>query len=394
MPSEIYLLKVGMTMTEGTVQEWFVPDGQQVNAGDLLYQLETEKVNMEVEAESSGTVRHLVPEGTTLEPGEVVGWIFNTTEEIPDVLPQPKRNQNIEVSDTATAAGKPIPVEQTTKRKTKTRVKASPAARKLARERGIDLDGIQGSGPGGRITLDDIPETAVTSGVNTEGRRLAGMRKTIADRMFQSLQTSAQLTMTMSVAMDRAVDLRQELNNVWEGTSRKISITDLIARATVLALKKHPIINSHLQDDKITEFSEIHLGIAVSLNDGLIVPVIQNAHTKNLVALSEESVALAEKARRGKLTLDEISGGTFTISSLGMYGVDVFTPILNPPQAGILGVGGIRDVTVWEGNTPICRKALMLSLTWDHRVLDGAPAAEFLASVCSYLEAPTQLLLD
>lgn len=398
MPAEIYLVKVGMTMHEGTVEEWYVADGDRVETGALLYRLETEKVNLDVDAETTGVVKHLVAEGTTLEPGDVVGYIYADDETIPEVLPKPTAKADIAVRDEAPAPktdAKPAPA------KAGKRIAASPVARKLAAELGIDLASVAGTGPRGRITKEDVqqaservattPAPAVVAAAG-ETIPLRGMRKTIAERMHASLRESAQLTMDMEAAMDDAVKLRQALIDEWQAEGVRATYTDLVIVAAARALVRHPAMNAALTGDAVTRFEHVHVGVAVALDEGLIVPVIKDAGTKPLKQIAVESAELARRARAGKLGLDDVEGGTFTVTSLGMYGVDTFTPILNAPQAGILGVGRIYEGLNWDGDVP--RKAAMmrLSLTWDHRVLDGAPAAEFLATVRDYLEAPFRLL--
>ncbi|MCY4011694.1 MAG: dihydrolipoamide acetyltransferase family protein [Gammaproteobacteria bacterium] len=399
MPAEIYLVKVGMTMHEGTVEEWYVPDGERVEAGALLYRLETEKVNLDVDAETTGIVKHLVAEGTTLEPGDVVGYIYADDETIPDVLPAARRKRDIVAQDDAAvtpkAETKPVPA------RSGKRVAASPVARKLASELGIDLATVTGTGPRGRITKEDVQqagEQAATSSTPAgeptgESIPLRGMRKTIAERMHASLRDSAQLTMDMEVAMDDAVKLRQGLIAEWESEGIRATYTDLVIVAAARALTRHPAMNAALVGDSISRFEHVHVGIAVALAEGLIVPVIKDAGDKPLKQVAVESAELAKRARDGALSLTDVEGGTFTVTSLGMYGVDTFTPILNTPEAGILGVGRIYDGLRWDDDTPRKTAMMRLSLTWDHRVLDGAPAAEFLATVRAYLEAPFRLLV-
>ena len=398
MATEIYLVKVGMTMHEGTVEEWYAGDGEQVEAGALLYRLETEKVNLDVDAESAGTVKHLVAAGTTLAPGEVVGYIYGEGEAIPDVLPKPTPKPDIAVRQQEGSPTVPTKVPATSGK----RVAASPAARKLAAELNVDLASVTGSGPRGRITREDVQQAAESAAPSAatgqpsppgEAVPLAGMRKTIAERMHASLRDSAQLTMDMEAGMDEAVQLREALLGEWEHEGVRVSITDLVLRAVAKALPAHPAMNAVLVGNAITRFEAVHLGVAVALDDGLIVPVIKNAQEKSLRQLAEASAALAARARQGQLGVDDVSGGTFTVTSLGMFGVDGFTPILNPPQAGILGIGRLYDGVLWAGDRATRSRRLRLSLTWDHRVLDGAPAARFLAAVRDFLEAPLRLLV-
>ncbi len=211
--------------------------------------------------------------------------------------------------------------------------------------------------------------------------------------MFDSLRGSAQLTMDMDVRVDDAVKLRDQLISEWEADGVRPSYTDLVVKAAAKALRQHPLMNSTFGDNEITLLREIHVGIAVAIDAGLVVPVIRDADALPLRALAIESARLAGAARDGTLGLDDMAGGTFTVTALGMFGVDSFTPILNAPQSGILGVNRIRDDVAWDGDRPIKRKVMRLSLTWDHRVLDGAPAARFLATVRDLLEAPYRLLV-
>jgi pyruvate dehydrogenase E2 component (dihydrolipoamide acetyltransferase) len=281
--------------------------------------------------------------------------------------------------------------------------KASPLAKRIAAERGIDLRTVTGTGPGGRITQEDVetaplptakpapaPAATVTAGETIPVR---GMRKTIAQRMHSSLQNSAQLTMDMDVDMEYAVRLREQLIDEWQAEGIRPTYTDLIVRATAKALRTHPLMNSQMGETEITLLNEVHVGIAVALPEGLVVPVVRNADALSVKEIAVESSRLAASARDGTLGLDDFAGGTFTVTALGMYGVDSFTPIINEPQAGILGVNRIFDGLRWEGEVPVKRKTMRLSLTWDHRVLDGAPAAEFLAGVRDLLEAPFRLLV-
>ena len=399
MPSEIYLVKAGMTMEEGTVEEWYVADGKRAEPGEMLYRLETEKVNLDVDAETAGTVKHLVGAGTTCKPGDVVGYIYADDETIPDVLPTPKPRPEIAAPSATDSDAKPEKPAAARPRRAGGRIAASPVARKLAGELGLDLADVTGTGPRGRITKEDV-QAAADAAATAPGKAqagsstpLTGMRRTIAERMHGSLRDTAQLTMDMEVAMDDAVKLRRDLVAEWESEGIRVTYTDLVLAASTKALVKHPAMNSALQDDALVHFGAVHLGVAVALDEGLIVPVIKDAQAKSLKEIAAVSAELAGRARDGKLTLDEVEGGTFTVTSLGMFGVDTFTPILNPPQAGILGVGRIYDGLRWEGDTAVKAAMMRLSLTWDHRVLDGAPAAEFLAAVRDFLESPYRLLV-
>jgi pyruvate dehydrogenase E2 component (dihydrolipoyllysine-residue acetyltransferase) len=442
MATEIYLVKVGMSMTEGVVEEWYIADGDKVETGELLYRLETEKVNLDVDAEASGTVKHLVAEGVTMEPGDVVGYIFAEGEEIPadfgsgGAAAQPA--DIAEAPSTTVVAAAPVAntsgrvfaspaarrlagelgvdytelqgsgpggriveadVQAAASSQTSAGGRSSPMARKLARELGVDLATVTGTGPGGRITKEDVEQAAAaptrpaTPAAPAGSIPVRGMRKTIAERMHDSLQSMAQLTMDMDVNMDDAIKLRNQLVEEWADEGVKPTYTDLVIRAAARALAKHPLMNASWGDKEITLHGDIHVGMAVALEEGLIVPVIKHAADISIKALAQESTRLAAAARDGNVALDDMQGGTFTVSALGMFGVDAFTPIINAPQAGILGVNRIRDDIAWEGDKPVKTQVMRLSLTWDHRVLDGGPAALFLAEIKSLLEAPYRLLL-
>ena len=284
---------------------------------------------------------------------------------------------------------------------------ASPLAKRLAAELGVDLARVRGSGPGGRITKDDVERAAAEPAGSrsgqasaplpgpTAGERIAvkGIRKTIATRMFDSLHGSAQLTMDMDVNMDDAMKLRDQLISEWRTEHVRPTYTDLVVKAAAKSLANHPLMNSVFGETEIVLLNEIHVGVAVAIDAGLVVPVIRDADRLSVRELAVDSARLAHAARDGTLGLDDMAGGTFTVSALGMYGVDAFTPILNAPQSGILGVNRIRDDIAWDGDRPVKRKVMRLSLTWDHRVLDGAPAAQFLGMVRDLLEAPFRLLV-
>ena len=451
MPQEIYLVKVGMNMTEGIVEEWCIADGERVEQGDLLYRLETEKVNLDVDAEASGVVRHIVAEGVSMKPGDVVGYIYESGEAIPDILPaagraaaapearsgeaqHPKstatlptakdgrlrsspaarrlaRERNVEIATVnGTGPGGRI-VEADVRAAADARPEpavapaSSPLARKLARELAVDLAGVQGTGPGGRITREDVeraanapspaPARAPAAAAIARDRTVPvrAMRRTIAKRMYESLQASAQLTMDMDVNMDDTVKLRTQLIDEWQDEGLRPTYTDLVVRACAKALAKHPSVNSVYGEAEITLRGEVNVGMAVALDEGLIVPVVRHADRLTMQQLVRESSRLAAAARDGTLTPDDLHDGTFTVSALGMFGVDSFTPIINAPQSAILGVNRIRDGVAWEGATPRKTREMRLSLTWDHRVLDGAPAALFLGAVRDLLEAPYRLLV-
>ena len=449
MATEVLIPKLGMTMTEGIVAEWRVPDGGEVKAGEIVYRLETEKIDFEVEAEADGTVRHVVPEGATLAPGAVVAYILAGGEAMPVGVPAVTL---VGTAPVAVSPGTALPVTRSGER-----VPASPAARRLAKEAGLDIDAISGSGPGGRVTEADVlaakalPPTALPREVLASplARRLAeqlgvdlalvdgtgpggritredveaaasavpvpvagpgrvstvsgapqggnvvpmrGMRKVIAERMHASLQEMAQLTMAMEVNMDEAVKLRTALVDEWAPEGVRPGYTDLVIKAVGKALRRHPRLNATITGRGIELLEEVHIGMAVALDDGLVVPVIRNADALSLREIAAESSRMAQAAREGKLGLDEMAGGTFSVTALGMAGIDFFTPVINPPNVAILGVGRIHDAVRWDGDRPVRCQQMTLSLTVDHRAVDGAPGAAFLGAVRELLEAPYRLL--
>jgi pyruvate dehydrogenase E2 component (dihydrolipoamide acetyltransferase) len=443
MATEVLIPKLGMTMTEGTVAEWLIPDGGEVKSGEIVYRLETEKIEFEVEAEATGTVRHLVAEGTTLEPGAVVAYILAPGEAMPAGAPAP-------VAAPTAAGVAPAPAQAAAVRAEGERVPSTPAARRLAAELGVDITAVAGSGPGGRVTEADVtafkrapapaagreviaspvarklaetlgidltrvtgtgpggritredveaaaaaPAAASTPATREAGQvvPMRGMRKVIAERMHASLQEMAQLTMGMDVAMDDAVRLRGQLVDEWAEEGVRPSYTDLVIKAVAKALRRHPRLNARITEAGIELEQEVHVGMAVAVEDGLLVPVIRNADAIPLREVAAESTRLAEAARSGKLGLDEMAGQTFSVTALGMAGIDFFTPIINPPNVAILGVGAIHDSLAWDGDRPVKRQVMTLSLTIDHRAVDGAPGAAFLGDVRALLEAPYRLLV-
>ena len=405
MATTVVLPKQGMTMTEGTITEWFVGDGDTVTAGTLLYSFETEKVNYEVQAEAAGTIRIVAPVETTVAAGGTAAYILAAGEELPvdavvaPTAATPKPAAAPALAKTETAA---------TPRASGGRVKASPAAKKLAAEHDLDIATVPGSGPGGRVVVEDV-QKAIAAGPAAAPPPAAvlpplegaipykGMRRTVGQRMHESLQSMAQLTLTMDIDMTRAAALRADLLEAWESDGVRLTYTPLALRAAALALRDLPRVNVALDGDTVRVQPEVHVGIAVALEEGLIVPVIRNADTKSLRRIAMEAAELSAKARDGGLTPDDLTGGTFTVTALGMFGIDAFTPIVNPPQAAILGIGQVADrpVLVGESGTQIERRAFMTaSLTIDHRILDGAPGAQYLQAFRRYLEHPALLLGD
>jgi pyruvate dehydrogenase E2 component (dihydrolipoamide acetyltransferase) len=353
---DLKLPLLGDVMTEGTLARWLQPAGSSVAAGSPLYELETDKVSLTVDAPESGVLERLVAEGQTVPVGTVVGRL---------------------------SAGEAV------------EVRASPAARRLAEELGVDLAKLD---TGRRIREADVQayaESRAERGAPVAVERtgaLTGRRKVIAERMRSSLQQSAQLTISMELDMTPAVELRAQLKQLLPDAAQP-TITDLVMRATTLALVDHPRLNATLEDGRLRMHDEVHMGLAVDADEGLIVPVIRNAHALPLAALAERSKRLAQLARDNQLGLDDLQGCTFTITGLGALGVDFFTPIINPPQVAILGIGRLFSKLVLDGGRPVERQAMYLNLSFDHQVVDGAPAARFLQRVKQLLELPAALIL-
>ena len=485
MADEFVMPKLGLTMESGTIVGWLVDDGAVVEPGQPVLVIETDKVESEVEATKAGRFHRLGEVGEEYPCGTPIGWLLEPGEEPPAVTGV------VAVTAAAVAAvpdahggdrGRPSPRPVSAATGIGGRLLASPNARRLAAARGIDLRSVAGTGPGGRITSEDVParspapSTEVASpGLRTStevaspgpqlrlatatarnlaellgidlaevpplgvdprvtredvaahvrqllagaapapapsGSRsstaaaggsstlpaplqepssvvpLTGVRGVIAERMAASLHSMAQLTLTIDVDMEAVVTDRAARKERAGPDGRVPGITDYVIAATAAALAEHPIVNSQITDEGVALLPRIHVGLAVALDGGLIVPVVHDTPSLGLDDLAAETARLAEAARNGRLTLPELEGGTFSVTTLGMFAVDGFTPIINAPNTAILGVGRLRDDVAWaEDGAPIRARRLTLSLTWDHRAFDGAPAAEFAGSIKSNLES-------
>lgn len=438
MITEIRLPQWGMGMREGTVLRWLKQEGDRVEEGDELVEIEAAKVTEVVAAPASGVLaRVLVPEGQTIPVRTVLALIADRMEEVQgaapsdsDAAPSPAQQPTAPAPSQAAPATRGAPTVQVTpvarrlaadlgvdlsrvqgtgprgritdedvRRAAKAQeeerrqaarppVQVEPRARRLAQEHGLDLSRITGSGPNGRITEADVRRALEATPAPSTGQTIAltGMRAAIARRMHESLQTMAQLTLTTEADVTDLVALRGELK-----AQSNVTYTDLIVKAVALALKEHPRLNATLDGDEIRLLPEIHVGVAVALDEGLIVPVVRNTDRKSLREISAEIARLAAGAREGSLKPDEVSGSTFTVTNLGMFDIDAFTPIINPPEVAILGVGRIRETLARRADGIAWRQVMTLSLTFDHRIIDGAPAAAFLQAVKARLEAPQAL---
>ncbi len=459
MAIEIRLPKLGLTMEEGTVDEWLLDDGAAVVVGMPILRLATDKIDVDVEAEAEGILHRAVGNGVTLEPGAVLGWLLSEGEQppaggaTPAAAPSAASVEEVTVITTV-GGGDDLQVSSADGR-----VFISPNARRVATELGVELSTVRGSGPGGRIVSEDVEEAALTSpapagpakvasplarrdareagidpssiststGYVTRGDVKAaasapqaaaaaavvatstpaavsgqetssiipmkGMRGTIAARMQQSLTEMAQLTHGFEVGMDAVVALRSEMKEQYAALGVPVpSLNDFVVRAAALALRQHPILNATIDGNEIHLLRHIHMGLAVAVPNGLMVPVIRDADTLSLPELARATREAAERCREGTIGLDELEGGTFAVTSLGTYGVDMFTPVINPGNVGILGVGRLRDSGKWEGDDWVRTQVLTLSLTFDHRAVDGAPAAEYLQTMHELLARPLVLV--
>lgn len=401
MAVEVVMPKFGLTMTEGTIQQWFKAEGDAIAAGEALFEVETEKVLYEIEAPADGTVAKLLyAVEAVVGVGLPVAVLAEAGEDMAEIAARYANTAGAQATPTPAAAAPPEAApsaESATSADRPKRVPVTPAARKLAKEHGIDLDLVTGSGPRGRITREDVQKiidgggqsAATPAPAEDETQPLRGMRKVIAERMHQSLQGSAQLTVTSEVDVSELIDRRRAVRQEFG-----VTYTDFIVQACAHALRQHPRMNATLEDGTLRLTRGIHVGLAVALDEGLIVPVIRDADRKSLEEVAGEAKTLVEKARAGRLALEDVSGGTFTVSNLGMYGVDAFTPILNTPQTGILGVGRIVEKPALSRGEITKRSTMVLSLTFDHRVIDGAPAGAFLQTVADLLAHGNRISLD
>ncbi|YCI79418.1 2-oxo acid dehydrogenase subunit E2 [Bacillus sp. R1-10] len=405
MAVEVVMPKLGMAMKEGTVSLWSKAVGDPVQKGEAIASINSEKIEMDIESPAEGTILNItVQEGQGVPPGTVICHIGDP-------------NEKIKI-DESVAVETQLKIDEQEKPKTKEsptfpmgdRLMITPVARKMAQAANLDIEKIQGTGPGGRITKEDVqkviekresipviterivpPQSALE---NQQQIPVKGMRNIIAKRMKESLQSSAQLTLTMKVDVTDLVILqKQATETLQKHDSTKLTITDFVAKAVVLSLQEHPKMNSAYIEDNIILYEHIHLGLAVALENGLVVPVIRNAENCTLRQLSNKGKELARCARDGQLPIEDMQGSTFTISNLGAFGVEHFTPILNTPETGILGIGSAYDTPLYIGEELERRTILPLSLTFDHRVLDGAPAAAFLQTLKRYLEEPITVIL-
>ena len=389
MAVEIVMPKLGMVMSEGTVARWAKSAGEAVSQGELIAEIETEKINYELEATAGGLFHPLVAEGAVVPVDALLGYLLADGEAVPEAKPKPSAAASPQRARRRRAAvGSPAGGD----------VRSTPGARRLAAKLGVDLSGVTPTGPGGRVVEADVraleaqqkepaaPAFPLGLPEPSETTALAGMRKSIASHMKGSLAGTAQLSFFLDLDVTDAQALRKEASSSGGAT---IGIAHVIMKACAGALGSNPQLNTVLSGDTILRFDQVDMGVAVSLREGLIVPVVRGVEGKSIQALADETADLAEKARRGALSPDEVAGGTFTISVLGS--VDGFTPILNAGQSAILGVGRSVEKPVVRKGEVVVREMMTVSLTVDHQVIDGAVAASFLRRLQQLIERPAPL---
>ncbi|TVX83939.1 2-oxo acid dehydrogenase subunit E2 [Peribacillus simplex] len=436
MAEQVLMPKLGATMESGTILDWMKSEGDRVEKGEPILEIMTDKINLEVEATTSGILlKRLFDVDVEVPVLEVIAYIGEPGEKVEDIQSYQKNSVKIE------GASEPV-VESTSSSTslekqmdiTVNRPRRTPAARKLARENGINLHQIKGTGLNKRIHVKDVElfinsqqrvsplasklandqniDLATIQGTGVNGKiitedvvknrlipqshtiQYTGMRRVIGEKMVQSVTTVPHVTLTTEVEMTAATEIRTKLlDKISKVTGYRLSYTEIFIKATAQALKAHKMMNASLNGNTIELHSEVNVGVAVAIPNGLVVPVIRNADIMGLSDLTEKNKRIVKLARENKLDPEHLVGGTFTISNLGMYAVDVFTPIINKPQSAILGIGRILEKVVADNGSFAAKQFVNLSLSFDHRVIDGAPAAEFLTELKNLLENPYELMI-
>ncbi|MEN2011226.1 dihydrolipoamide acetyltransferase family protein [Staphylococcus hominis] len=427
MSENIIMPKLGMTMKEGTVEEWFKSEGDTVEEGESIVTISSEKLTNDVEAPTSGTLLKIkVQAGEDAKVKAVLGIIGEEGEDVgsddddsEETTQENKDNDTTSEDQQASSNEKQSDKKDTEKEakpEQRDRIFISPLARNMAKDKDLDITRIKGTGGNDRITKLDIQRvdsegydyegeagtsnesassTAQNVDVSSIGEGLNPMRQRIAQNMRQSLNNTAQLTLHRKVNADRLLDFKARLSEELKDADQdvKLTVTALLAKAVVLALKEYGAMNARYENGELTEYEDVHLGIATSLEDGLMVPVIDNADTKSIGTLAKEIKTSAEAVREGNTSDVQLSGATFTITNMGASGIEYFTPILNLGETGILGVGALAKELVLEGDNVKQISRIPLSLTFDHQILDGAGAADFLKVLAKYIENPYLLML-
>ncbi|WP_273844729.1 2-oxoglutarate dehydrogenase complex dihydrolipoyllysine-residue succinyltransferase [Rubrobacter calidifluminis] len=423
MPADIHVPELGESVTDATVGRWLKKEGEAVKAGEPLVELETDKINFEVEAEQDGVLQKIAKgEGETVNVGEVIGTIAEGDGAQPAAEEETAEAQEREEPEAA-----PAEIGEATNGHREAEEgarRASPAVRKLAREYGVDLSEIEGSGSGGRITREDVervireqarpapeeapqadghaetapaprPAPAAAEGRPEERVRLSRRRLTIAQRLVQSQHEAAMLTTFNEVDMSAVMELRRRRRESFqERTGARLGFMSFFTKASVAALKAFPQVNAELDGNELVLKKYYDIGVAVSTDEGLVVPVVRDADRKNFAEIEQEIAELATKAREGRLTLEDLRGGTFTITNGGIFGSLMSTPILTTPQVAILGMHKIQERPVVVDGEVVVRPMMYLALSYDHRVIDGAEAVSFLVRIKELIEDPEALLLE
>ncbi len=440
MATKVHMEALSPTMEEGQLVRWLKKEGEQVSEGDILAEIETDKATMELVARGSGVLRGIaLAEGGTAPVGEVIAVIAAPDEDISALVPAaaaaaaPASATPVPQPAAPAAAATPAPagppaVELEEEEMTGAslarareagdgadgrdgRVRASPLARRLARDAGVALEAVQGTGPGGRIVKRDIEAAAraparpaapaapaaprpalAVAGADVEDVPVSQMRKAIAKRLVTSIGPVPTFYLTVEIDMTRLMAARESVNQRLEARGIKTSINDFIVKAVAVALARHPEVNAQWAETTIRRYNRVHIGIAVAIEDGLITPVVRDANLKGIAEIAAEVRELAGRAREKKLTPEEYSGSTFSISNLGMFGIDEFTAIINPPEAGILAVGAVTERVVVEAGAMVVRPRMRITMSCDHRVIDGATGARFLQTLRDHLEEPAMML--
>ena len=436
MATNVLLPQWGMNMEDGTLTKWLVNEGDEIAEGQPLVEVETAKINSELESPATGVVSHIMAaEGSLVKVGALVAVIGEPGENPPRPDPAAaspagarRRQRRRDARPTVAAARQVTPVarrlarennldladvtgtgprgritEQDVRdaieaRQSRPQVQVVPRARMLARQEGIDLADVTGSGPGGRVVVSDVERAiaerdadAALSDAVGEVMPLTGLRKIIADRMTLSVSTMAQVTLTTEVDVTELLSLRESLVAEWRQHRMRPLDLDLIIAAVAVALKAHPRLNAHLVDGDVLLLKEVNLGLAMAVPDGLVVPVLRGADSLDLLGMARQMRELADKTRKNALGVDDVTGAGFTVTALSNYDIDVFTPIIDPPQVAILGLGRAIEKPVVVDGEIVVRSMMHLSVTFDHRALDGVPVAEFIRTLKGTLESPGAL---
>ena len=397
MAIQVLMPKIGLTMVEGKILEWKKKEGDWVEKGEILFVFETEKVTIEVEAPDSGVLaKILVRVEETAPVGTVVGLLVPKGGELVEVPVRKKETPSPRKEAHPRGLGAPLP----------NRVRATPLAKKMSREKGLDWRQVPGTGPGGRIRRADVeralsgqPLSKLPEPVGPQGPekqkliKMTGMRKMIAQKMLASKIETAQIYMSNTINAARILEYREKsLPVVEKKAGVRLTITDILMKITAAAISRHPVMNTRWAPGGIHWFDDIHMGMAMALEEGLIVPVIWDIGKKSLAEIAKARAELVEKGKKGKLIPDDMKGSTFTFSSLGMYGIEEFCPIINQPESAILGVGAILDKPVVMNKEVVVRPMMKVTLSYDHRVIDGARAAEFMKTLKECMEDPILIL--